>query len=173
MHVYTYAGHLSISLYSGHVSISPYAGHVSISPYAGSARDNVRRPDNLRTNFSSIRTKFSLCSGYVRTYKRSGRAVLFVIQLGSTNKKYAISKKTVEKWVVENDRELNTSVGLKFEGDRNHVFSLKCVVCSEFKDKLISMRNYRPAFIEGTTNIRTRHSRITWRQTCTLMLWFF
>ena len=57
--------------------------------------------------------------------------------------------------MVENDRELNTSVWLKFEGDRNHVFSLKCAVCSEFKDKLISMRNYRPAFIEGTTNIGT------------------
>ena len=56
-------------------------------------------------------------------------------------------------WVVENDRELNTSVWLKFDGDRNHVFSLKCAVCSEFKDMLISMQNYRPAFIEGTTNI--------------------
>ena len=74
---------------------------------------------------------------------------------GPPTKKRAVSRKTVEKWVVENDRELNTSVWLKFEGDRNHVFSLKCAVCSEFKDKLISMRNNRPAFIEGTTNIRT------------------
>ena len=70
-------------------------------------------------------------------------------------KKRAVSRKTVEKWVVENDRELNTSVWLKFDGDRNHMFSLKCAVCSQFKEKLISMRNYRPAFIEGTTNIRT------------------
>ena len=72
---------------------------------------------------------------------------------GPPPKKRAISRKTVEKWVVENDRELNTSVWLKFEGDRNHVFSLKCAVCLQFKEKLISMRNYRPAFIEGTTNV--------------------
>ena len=84
-------------------------------------------------------------------------------------KKRVVSRKTVEKWVVENDRELNTSVWLKFEGDRNHLFSLKCAVCSEFKDKMgeyeelkrwlfINGRGsqyYRPAFIEGTTNIRT------------------
>ena len=74
---------------------------------------------------------------------------------GPPTKKRAVSRKTVEKWVMDNDRALNTSVWLKFEGDRNHVFSLKCGVCSQFKDKLISMCNYRPAFIEGTTNVRT------------------
>ena len=57
--------------------------------------------------------------------------------------------------MAENDRDLNTSVWLKFEGDRNHVYSLKCAVHSQFKEKLSSMRNYRPAFIEGTTNVRT------------------
>ena len=30
---------------------------------------------------------------------------------------------------------------------------LKCDVCTRFKDKLISMRNFRPAFIDRTTNI--------------------
>ena len=30
---------------------------------------------------------------------------------------------------------------------------LKCDVCSRFKDKLVLMRNCRPAFIDGTTNI--------------------
>ena len=38
--------------------------------------------------------------------------------------------------------------------DREHVTVLKCDVCSRFKDKLVSMRNFRPAFIDGTTNIR-------------------
>ena len=73
---------------------------------------------------------------------------------GPPSKKRAVSRKTMEKWVVENDRDLNTSVWLKFEGDRNRVYSLKCAVCSQFKEKLISMRNY-PVFIEGTTNVRT------------------
>ena len=70
--------------------------------------------------------------------------------------KRAVCRKTVEKWIVENDRTLNTAVWLKFETDRrDHVLSLKCAVCSQFKDKLTSMRNYRPAFVEGTTNVRT------------------
>ena len=45
---------------------------------------------------------------------------------GPPPKKRTVSRKTVEKWVVENDRELNTTVWLKFEGDRNHVFSQVC-----------------------------------------------
>ena len=56
--------------------------------------------------------------------------------------------KTVEKWIVENDRTLNTAAWLKFETDcRDHVLSLKCTVCSQFKERLMSMRNYRPACI--------------------------
>ena len=49
---------------------------------------------------------------------------------------------------------------LKFKvasGDRNreHVSKLKCSVCKQFKDRLISMRNYNPAFVEGTANTQT------------------
>ena len=58
--------------------------------------------------------------------------------------------------MAENDKALNTSIWLKFEkADRDHVLSLKCAVCSRFNDKLVSMRTYRPAFVEGTTNVRT------------------
>ena len=58
--------------------------------------------------------------------------------------------------MVENDRTLNTSLWLKFDmADRDHVATLRCAVCSQFKEKLACMRNFRPAFIEGTTNIRT------------------
>ena len=47
-------------------------------------------------------------------------------------KKRGVSKKTAEKWVVENDKELNMSVWLKFEvADRDHVVALKCAVCSQ------------------------------------------
>ena len=45
---------------------------------------------------------------------------------------------------------------LKFNmADRDHVASLRCAVCTQIKDKLVSMRNFRPAFIEGTTNVQT------------------
>jgi len=48
--------------------------------------------------------------------------------------------KRVEKWITENDRTLNTLVWLKFEANRHgHVLSLKCSICSQFKDKLVGM----------------------------------
>ena len=75
--------------------------------------------------------------------------------MGPPTQKRTVSRKTMEKWVVENDRDLNTSIWLKFKGDCDHVSSLRCAVCSQFNEKLISMCNYRPAFIEGTTNVRT------------------
>ena len=71
-------------------------------------------------------------------------------------KKRGVSKRTADKWLAEYDKTLNTSVWLKYElADRDHVVALKCAVCSQFKAKLESMRNYRSAFIEGTSNVRT------------------
>ena len=71
-------------------------------------------------------------------------------------KKRAVCWKTVEKWIKENDRSLNTTVWLKFDSDsHDHVDTLSCKVCSQFKDKLIGMRNYHPAFVEGTSNVRS------------------
>ena len=55
-------------------------------------------------------------------------------------KKRSVQKKTVEKWIVENDKELNTSVWFKFEmaaatyiicvptRDRNDEFILKFIL---------------------------------------------
>ena len=39
--------------------------------------------------------------------------------------------------------------------DHDRVATLKCAVCSWFWERLQPMRNYRPAFIEGTSNVRT------------------
>ena len=75
---------------------------------------------------------------------------------GPPAKTRTVSRKIVEKWVVENDHALNTSVWLKFDmANRNHMLSLRCDVCSQFKDKFDSMRNFCLAFIEGTTNVGT------------------
>ena len=35
-----------------------------------------------------------------------------------------------------------------------HVSSLWFSVCTQFRDRLRSLRNFRPAFIDGTTNVR-------------------
>ena len=39
--------------------------------------------------------------------------------------------------------------------DHIHVGSLSCSVCTQFKEKLGSMRNYNPAYIDGSKNLRT------------------
>ena len=70
--------------------------------------------------------------------------------------KREVNKRTVDKWLAEYDRELNTSVWLRYElADRDRVVALKCAVCTRFRTKLESMRNYNPAFIDGTSNVRT------------------
>ena len=62
----------------------------------------------------------------------------------------------MEKWIAENDKSIQTLRWLHFEmlSDQEHMTLLKCDICSRSKDKLVSMRNYRPAFIDGTANIR-------------------
>ena len=73
----------------------------------------------------------------------------------SLPKKRAVQKKTVEEWISQHDKLLNTSVWLKFDtADRHHVATLRCPICSQFKTQLESMRNFRPAFIDGTTKVR-------------------
>ena len=85
-----------------------------------------------------------------------------------TPKRRPVQRKTVEKWIAEQDKELNTSVWLKFEmADREHVSLLKCSVCSLFSKKLESMRNFRPAFINGSPNIHG--SSVILSQTCILI----
>ena len=62
-------------------------------------------------------------------------------------------ERTVEDWISQCDREFDTSVWLKYiAANRKHVAALRCSVCSQFRTQLESMRNFRPAFIDGTTN---------------------
>ena len=70
-------------------------------------------------------------------------------------KRRKVTTKTVEKWKVENDRALNTSIWLVYNKlDRDHVESLKCGVCVRFEDKIRGCRNFNSAFIEGSKNLR-------------------
>ena len=72
-------------------------------------------------------------------------------------KRRMVTKRTVERWISENDKTLHTIRWLGYEtasGDREHVTVLKCNVCGKYRDRLCSMRNYRPAFVEGTANVR-------------------
>ena len=71
-------------------------------------------------------------------------------------KRRSITAHTVEKWKRENDKNLNTASWLTYKmADRDHVKSIACSVCTMFNYKLKSMRNYTPAFIDGSVNFRT------------------
>ena len=62
--------------------------------------------------------------------------------------------KSIDKWIVEYDKELNTSTWLKYAViDCIHVDALAWSVCTHFKSKLEGMRNYNPAFTEGYRNL--------------------
>ena len=93
------------------------------------------------------------------------------------NKKRKINRRTVEKWITENDKTLDTTLWLKFEvasGDCEHMSKLKCSVCKQFKDRLISMHNYNPTFVEGTANTRTsafKEHGCTKMHTCAMTLY--
>lgn len=68
-----------------------------------------------------------------------------------------VQKTTVDKWIAENDKALKTALWLKYDADpanRTCVASLKCSICSRFREKLAGMRNYNAAFVEGSVNLR-------------------
>ena len=70
-------------------------------------------------------------------------------------KKCGVTVKTIQKWVVDSDREMDTSVWLRYEKvDRENVATLKCCVSAEFNKKLQGMRNYNPAFAVGSKNLQ-------------------
>ena len=65
--------------------------------------------------------------------------------------------KPVNKWIRENDKTLSTATWLKFDTDaanRGVVVALRCSVCKQFCDKLVGMRNYNSAYVEGSSNLR-------------------
>ncbi len=62
---------------------------------------------------------------------------------------------TVEKWILDNDRTINTSTWLQYEkANRLHVAKLTCKICQRFVDKIRGSRNYSSDFIEGSINLR-------------------
>ena len=72
--------------------------------------------------------------------------------------KRAVTVSTVQKWIRENDKTMQTMTWLKFkkcENDAGHVASLLCSVCQEFDNRLRGMKNYNSAFVTGATNLRS------------------
>ena len=57
---------------------------------------------------------------------------------GPSTKKRVVQRRTVEKWIAENDKATSTASWLKFETapppDRDRVAVLKCAVCTQFSN---------------------------------------
>ena len=74
----------------------------------------------------------------------------------SSTKKRAVTAKSVDKWILDHDKDINTTTWLQYEmADCYHVAKLKCTICTQFVDKIRGSKNFNPAFIDGSTNLRT------------------
>lgn len=96
---------------------------------------------STRSSSSSVRSNKRLCESSDSREQPTKRRILY--------------SKSVDKWIVENDKELQTSVWLKYDVlNREQVECLKCSVCTQFQSRLVGMRNYSSAFINGSKNLR-------------------
>ena len=78
-----------------------------------------------------------------------------MVNLLPPRKKHLVTTTTVNKWIAENDKSLNTTSCLRYDvTDRTYVSSLKCSRCAQFSGQLKGVRNFSPAFIEGSKNLR-------------------
>ena len=95
------------------------------------------------------------CSTEPSTSRSSKRSSVDLEDTSPSPKRRLVTARTVDKWIVENDKSFNTSTWLEYGlVDRTYVSCLKCSKCTRFADKLQSVRNYNPAFIEGSKNLR-------------------
>ena len=54
-----------------------------------------------------------------------------------TSKRRLVSVATVDKWVLDHDKTLNTATWLTYEkADRHHVSLLRCSICKRFEKRI-------------------------------------
>ena len=98
-----------------------------------SVKNNVRTPNIFRSISGNIQTTV-FCFGKMSAQRKRSLKESSVIDLDApANQEMFCTEVNVEMWIVENDKELNTSIWLKFEtaaDDRDRVATLKCAVCS-------------------------------------------
>ena len=80
--------------------------------------------------------------------------VMTLLELRSS-KKWTVTRKTTEGWMSQYNRVSHAAMpGFLMQGDGKCVVKVRCKVCCEFREQSISSWNYRPKFIERTSNIR-------------------
>ena len=60
--------------------------------------------------------------------------------------------KTAEKWIKSNEHHI--AAWLDIKASNGLVTSMSCKCCKQFKDGIISLRNYSPEWVTGTSNVR-------------------
>ena len=77
-----------------------------------------------------------------------------------TAKRRIVSTKTVERWILEHNKILNTATWLEYglsSSNRYQVATLRCKVCSKFVDRIRGCSNFNSAYIEGSSNLKTSY----------------
>ena len=79
-------------------------------------------------------------------------------------KRRRVKYETFKRWIVNNDRELQTMTWLSCETESEHgekfVMKLKCKICSKYREKLVGRKNFNDKWIsEGADLIRTTNFR--------------
>ena len=77
------------------------------------------------------------------------------LQTVPCTKKRKVTVNTVNKWISDHDRSMNTTQWLHFDSNGTFVTALKCTVCIQFEEKLIGCRNFTRSFIRGSTNLQS------------------
>jgi hypothetical protein len=62
---------------------------------------------------------------------------------------------TVQNWLRDYDKDLQTLSWLQYDSTGSVVTALKCLTCTRYEDKVRSCKNFSPAFIEGTKQVKT------------------
>ena len=79
-----------------------------------------------------------------------------LFQCPLSTKKRAVTTKTVDRWILDYNKTLNTATWLNYDkADHYHVSRLKCTVCTKFVDTIRGSRNFSSGFIEDSINLRT------------------
>ena len=87
------------------------------------------------------------------------RARSAVVSEGEPSKKRTVVFGTFQRWKCELDKDHQTMTWLECEATTNNagkrvVDTLKCKVCTKFKNQIQSKRNYSDHWIEGAGSLR-------------------
>ena len=85
------------------------------------------------------------------------------INLEPSAKKRKVAFSTFKKWKVEMDKECQTVSWLDCEselvGTNRVVKNLRCVVCTKYKERISSKRNYSDRWLVGAESVRNSNIR--------------